>query len=322
MQKIVIRAPKELGKQAATLALVQYFSQKMPELSIEVIVDQGAPQLYQYVELVKKIHELPQEKDGVLTIFPWVHNNKDFFAIDLYMDLRGTNASATLGIALKAKARVGFANAFTKPMFTASLPVEKNHQFLDERYLALCESYFNQSIPGQLNGEFPLPNEKEETQLLGLGSFLLLGLKSSLWPCHQKIWQRWFRELSGGTLVIVLDQDDEETAAKEWLNQQKSDNFLVMQKPDARATLMLMSYAKGVLSDSPVYTHVANFYGQTVGALAFELSEYPTFSTFSPRPHIFLERDGQIATWISADGERLIVDQEEATDALFSIFNL
>lgn len=319
---IVIRAPADATAQTATLASIQWLLQSFENCRIQIIVNEGEDRLYRFISEIEKIHLIPEEKDTVLNIFQWAHKAKELFNIDYYFDFRGDNSAATFGIALKAKTRIGYASLFTKPMFNKSLPIEQKHQFLDEHFLALCELVLEKEIPENICGQVARANETELTQLNSIGPFIFLAIRASEWNRHQDIWQSWIKELNEETLVVTIDQDVDDISALEWLSAHKNDQLLLLEKPTHRTLLVLLRYARGILSDSKVFANLAHYYGLHSAILAFDLEDYPSFATFSPRPQIFLEREKMINTWISSSGERLIVDKDEATELLLKAFRL
>lgn len=320
--KILVRAPNTLGEQAASLSGLKYLSSSLKNPSIEVVVNKGKPHLYEYGDIISGIHHLPEEKDGPLGVFPWVHTNKEIFNIDTYIDLHGGGASASMGIALKAKNRLGYATAITKPTFTRSISIEQAPEFADERSLALCELLLDGKAPSQIIGKLPEVNEKEKLQLQSLGDFIFVGLRASEWQRHQDIWKLWFDELAGGNLVIAVEPDASEPELATWLKKRSNAKFFVIEKAIARTDLLLMHAARGIVTDSALYGNIAPYYGLKSAVLAFDLADYPSFSAYSPRPELLLEREKKISTLIASDGERTDIDERSAIDVLFRLFNL
>jgi len=322
IRKILVRAPEKIGEQIATFAILQALAKTIDSINIDIVVSAELPYAYDYADVFLTNHKLPAEKDGPLGIFPWVHANNDIFSVDTYLDLLNAKGSATLGIALKAKRRLGFATTLTKATYTHSLPIDETPEFFDERGFKLLSLLFDGEMPAQIKGELPKFNDKEQMQIKSLGDFLFIGIRASEWQRHQEIWRTIFDELAGGSVVIAIDQDIDDHSARDWPVKRKSEKFFVMERAYARTDLMLMAGARGILTDSALYGNLAPYYGLEAVILAFDLNDYPSYSLFSPRQHILLERNQNIVGAINHQGEKIEADIKSAVDQIFSKFRL
>lgn len=322
LRKILVRAPKTLGEQTASLAALDFLYNSLEKPSIEIVVDKDQPHIYEYADFIGAIHLLAPEKDGALAIFPWVHGHKDIFNITTFVDFRSGASSASLGIALKARERIGFTTTLTRPMYTHGLSEDIGGEFLDERFLKLVEHFTNERAPIQIRGKLPEPSEKEKLQLQSLNDYIFVAIRASEWSRHQKIWSAWFDELAGGRLIVCIDQDNDDQEAQKWLKARENEKFYIVEKNIPSVDLILMHSARGILTDSAVYGNISAYYGLRAMLMAFDLADYPSFGVFSPRPEIFVEREGEIKMRIDQNGERIECSNSSAIDAIFQNFNL
>ena len=322
IRKILVRAPEKIGDQIATFATLQALVKTIDALNIDVVVSAELPYAYDYADVFVTNHKLPEQSDGPLGIFPWTHANNEIFGVDTYLDFFNAKGSSTLGIALKAKRRLGFASTLTKATYTHSFPLTEAPEFFDERGFKLLSLLFDGEMPAQIKGELPKLNDKEQLQVKALGDYIFVGIRASEWQRHQKIWQNWFDELAGGSLVIAIDQDIDDKSARDWLVKRKSEKFFVMERTFAKTDLMLMGGARGIITDSALYGNLAPYYGLEAAILAFDLNDYPSYSLLSPRQHIFLERNETVAGAIDSSGEKIEADMKSAIDQIFSKFRL
>lgn len=322
LKKILVRAPQTIGAQVGSFAAIHWLIKNVGNIAVDVVVDSGKPHAYEYADFHNSIHALPADKDGPLGIFPWVHGNKEIFSVDTYLDLANEKGSATLGIALKAMRRFGYATMLTKPTYTRSLLIDEASEFSDERGLKLASLILEQDYPGQILGKLPIADEREKQQVRALGDFIFIGIRASEWSRHKNIWTSLFDDLAGGSLVIAIDQDIDDLAAKEWLSARKSESFFVIEKNYARTDLMLMYASRGIITDSALYGNLAPYYGLQCFVLAFDLNDYPSYSTYSPRQELILERGEKIEGMIDANGNRIDMDSNTVIDAIFRAFKL
>lgn len=322
LRKILVRAPQTIGAQVGSFAAIHWLVKNIGSVAVDIVVDANKPHAYEYADFHNSIHALPAEKDGPLGIFPWVHGNNDIFGVDTYLDLANEKGSATLGIAIKAMRRLGYASMLTKATYTKSILAEEASEFSDERALRLMSLLLEKEFPGQIIGSLPNADERERQQVRALGDFIFIGIRASEWARHKNIWTSLFDELAGGSLVIAIDQDIDDLAAKEWLSARKSENFFVIEKNYARTDLMLMHASRGIITDSALYGNLAPYYGLQCFVLAFDLADYPSYSTFSPRQELILERGEKIDGMIDANGNRIDMDSNTIIDAIFRAFKL
>lgn len=324
IRKIAIRAPKSLAEQAASLAMIKYLYDELDHPLIEIITITGKRHLYDYCQGIDRIHFIEEEKDTVLGVFPWIHNNSNLFAVNAFIDLHGGAAAATMGIALKASKRLAFSSTMTKPLLTHSLVKEQLNEFIDLQNLALAELLTEAKAPGRIRAEKAEVNEKEAVQLEALGQFIFVAIRASEWSRHQAIWQYWFDELKDISLVVVIDKDIEsdDKSLEAVLEDRRGPDFLVIKNAHARTDLLFMNAAMGVITDSDLYGNIGPFYGLKTIILAFDLEDYPSFATYSPRPELFLERAETISKWINQAGTSAACDLETSVDTLMKILEI
>lgn len=322
IRKVVIRAPESIQDQVASFGAIRFLKSKYPEAFIEVICKLGQKNVYEYINDVSKIHHIEEEKDTVLGVFPWIHNNSNLFGVDTFFDFHGGAAAATMGIALKAKRRVAYSTTMTKPMLTHSLKNEERSDFKDAAFLSLVSQTIEEESPQKTSALIEKPSEKESVQLQMLGSYIFAGIRASEWNRHQRIWNNWFDELKETNFVVVIDQDIESDEALKSLRPRKSSHFFLIEKSFPKTDLLFMNAAKGVITDSTLYGNIASFHQHDCVILAFDLNDYPSFETYLPRPEIIIERQENVSIHIDEHGNKNDVDPNSVLDVIVNLFKL
>lgn len=322
IRKVVIRAPESLQDQIASFGAIRFLKSKYPEAFIEVICRAGHKNVYDYLSDISKIHQIEEEKDSVLGVFPWIHNNSNLFGVDTFIDFHGGASAATMGIGLKAKRRVAYSTTMTKPMLTQSLKAEEQSDFKDTAFLTLVGIAIEEEIPQKTSALIEKPSDKESAQLQMLGNYLFVGIRASEWERHQQIWANWFDELVETNFVVVIDQDIENDDVIKNLRSRKSSRFFLIEKSFPRTDLLFMNASRGVLTDSALYGNLASFHQHDCLILAFDLNDYPSFETYLPRPEIIIERKEQVSVHIDEHGEKNDVDASTALDIIVNVFKL
>lgn len=322
IRKVVIRAPESLQDQIASFGAIRFLKSKYPEAFIEVICRTGQKNVYDYLSDISKIHHIDEEKDSVLGVFPWIHNNSNLFGVDTFVDFHGGAAAATMGIALKAKRRVAYSTTMTKPMLTQSLKAEEENDFKDTAFLTLVGLAIDEEIPQKTSALIEKPTDKESAQLQMLGNYLFVGIRASEWERHQQIWANWFDELVETNFVVVIDQDIENDDVIKNLRSRKSSRFFLIEKSFPRTDLLFMNASIGVVTDSSLYGNLASFHQHDCIILAFDLNDYPSFETYLPRPDLILERSQNVSISINENGEKNEIDLSKSIDLISKKFNL
>tara|TARA_R100000656_G_scaffold113553_1_gene85869 strand:+ start:161 stop:1138 length:978 start_codon:yes stop_codon:yes gene_type:complete len=322
ISKIAIRAPKSISEQIACFAAIKFMHENLDSPLIDIICLKDKPHAFDYCPHIDQIHFIEEEKDTVLGVFPWIHNNNNLFGVKAFIDFHGGAAAATMGIALKAAKRVAFASTMTKPMLTHGLVKEECSEFLDLRFLELANLIVEADIPEKLQAPSIETSEKEKVQLAALENYIFVAIRASEWSRHEQIWKYWFDELSNTNLVVVVDADIESESLKKELNDRKGPDFFVIGSSHYKTNLLFMSAAIGVVSDSSLFANLAQFYGFKTLALAFDLEDYPSMASVEHRAEIFIERDEVITKWINGAGESAATDMHSSVDALNKIFSL
>ncbi len=322
IRKIVIRTPDLVPDQIATFGAIRFLKAELPEVNIEVICTSEFKNVYDYSGDVDKIHLIEQKKDSVLGVFPWIHNNSNLFGVDTFIDMHGGSAAATMGIALKAMRRIAYSTVLTKPMLTHSYSQEEKSEFSDTACLKLVSLIIDNEPPAILGSKAKDPNEKERQQLDMLGNYIFLAVRASEWKRHGKIWQDVINELDEVNFVVVIDQDIDTTEAIETLRSKKSEKLFLIEKAFARTDMLFMNNSKGVISDSCLYGNIASFNKIQAIILAFDLDDYPSFETYTPRPEIIIERAESVTTHIDSEGKKTEIKISDAVDIVNNKFNI
>lgn len=322
VKKVIIRAPNFVPDQIATFGAIRFLKQNCPDALVEVICTHGQKNVYDYLNDISKIHHIEEQKDTVLGVFPWIHNNSNLFSVDTFIDFQGGAAAATMGIALKAARRIAYSSSLTKPMLTHSIKTQEQSNFKDVANLNLVALIMEQEIPSRISAQHEKPSDKESVQLQMLGNYLFVGLRASEWQRHQSIWTNWFNELRETNLVVVVEQDIEDEEILRSLRQRKSSHFFLIEKSFAKTDLLFMNAARGVITDSLLYGNLASFHQLDCLILAFDLNDYPSFETYGPRPEILIERQEEVRVHIDGEGLRQDIDDVQALDLIIKNFNL
>tara|TARA_R110000868_G_scaffold296349_4_gene556604 strand:+ start:10760 stop:11737 length:978 start_codon:yes stop_codon:yes gene_type:complete len=322
IQKIAIRAPKTLSEQVATFAAIKFLYESLDAPMIDIILIKDKPHAYNYCPYIDSLHFIEEDKDTVLGVFPWIHNNSNLFGVKAFIDYHGGAAAATMGIALKAAIRIAFATTMTKPMLTHGLNKEEQSTFLDQQFLALANLVVESEVPLKIKAPAIEVSEKESVQLAALENYIFVAIRASEWSRHEKIWKYWFDELTSTNFVVVIEADIECEALKKELADRKGPQFFVIENSHYKTDMLFMSAAVGVVSDSSLYANIAQFYGMKSVILAFDLADYPSLATVEHRAEIFIERDEIITKWINKSGESIVTDMQSSVDGLNKIFSL
>tara|TARA_R110000868_G_scaffold376060_3_gene640827 strand:+ start:6838 stop:7815 length:978 start_codon:yes stop_codon:yes gene_type:complete len=320
--KIAIKAPNAIHEQIACFAAIKFLYESLDSPLIDIICLKNKPHAFDYCPHIDQVHLIEEEKDTVLGVFPWIHNNNNLFGVKAFIDFHGGAAAATMGIALKAPRRVAFATTMTKPMLTHGLVKEECSEFLDLQFLQLANLIVEGEIPKKIDAPIIETSEKEKVQLQALESYVFVAIRASEWTRHEKIWKYWFDELSSTNLVVVVDQDIENESLKKELSDRKGPEFFVIGSSHYKTNLLFMSAAIGVISDSSLFANLAQFYGYKSVALAFDLADYPSMETVDHRAELFIERDEIITKWINGAGDGIVTDMQSSVDTLNKIFSL
>tara|TARA_R110002049_G_scaffold209490_6_gene380391 strand:+ start:667 stop:1650 length:984 start_codon:yes stop_codon:yes gene_type:complete len=322
VRKIAIRAPDLIPEQIATFGAIRYLKSQYPEAFIEVICTAGMRNIFDYQVDVDKLHEIEQSKDSVLGVFPWIHNNNNLFGFDTFIDFHGGAAAATMGIALKTARRVAYSTSMTKPMLTHFIKAEEKSEFLDSAYLKLCSLVTESEYPQSIHAQESKPSEKENVQLQALGDYIFLGIRASEWGRHKDIWSKIIDDLDEISFVVFLEQDLESLEALEYLRSKKSERFFLIEKSFARTDLLFMNSSKGIITDSLLYGNLASFQKIKSVVLAFDLHDYPSYETYTPRPDIIVTRNNSVSVHINDEGAKVDITDSETADLIVKVFHL
>jgi ADP-heptose:LPS heptosyltransferase len=141
---IAIKLPFDLQERLQSFPLLHCINEKFPNADIHFFTPLKQIEILNLLPFKAFYHEL--NEDELTNVFD-VHRysvNAKIHNVDLFISLTNSFLDASLGLALKAKERLGFADGWKKHLFTHKHPRPVGHH-LAEDFLSLYSTYTNES---------------------------------------------------------------------------------------------------------------------------------------------------------------------------------
>ncbi|MFZ9000951.1 MAG: glycosyltransferase family 9 protein [Bacteriovoracaceae bacterium] len=328
MKKITVFLPQNKEQILSCYPFLQEITNLYPDGEIHLLILEELKKYLLFFEKNFFIHTYNLEDYNVAGLYKYIYNLKRVNNIDIYIDLVGTLASATIGIFVKANQRIGLDKGMARFLYNQRIQIS-THMSSERIYLNLLRKWNNKSDENffisreckDVNPfEGPLVQNRLISQEFTKGYFLCLidslgDIKSELYQdgneredtTEEHFWRSFFESFTDQRFVVFSEKIDVELS--DFLKSLTSRNDYFHQRGHNLEDLSaLLDYSSAVLTDSSFYSSVGIYFQKPVFLLRAKNLELPLSYYIKNRPFV-----------VKVDGERYEVTLGKTKRSLSSI---
>ncbi|MDH5581258.1 MAG: hypothetical protein OEY33_05080 [Bdellovibrionales bacterium] len=312
MKKVMVFLPQTKEQVLACYPFLQELTTLFPEGKIHLLILGNLKKYLLFFEKNFIVSTYEPEEYTVAGLYKFIYNLEKIDDIDIFIDLVTSLSSASVGIFVKAKERIGFEEGIARFLYNRKIPNTLQMSF-ERKYLNLIwkwcqkddENFFISRQQKEINPfENPLVQNRLISQEFTKGYFLCLiddlgEIKSELYQEEERkdteeehFWRSFLESFTGQRFVIFSEKLDGDL--HDFLKTLTPRNEYFHQRGHGLDHLLtLLDYSSALLTDSSFFSSLGIYFQKPVFLLQSKNIDLPLTFYIKNKPFIIQgDREG------------------------------